>query len=116
MREYIMSLYVRFKQNKGTTDEADYKIVYDAAKNQRLYRIKKAKMLENDKSYINQSQNKCKAVWTLITIGINNCKKTDSFPLWHCYFCVPIHGNPKKEATVSYYVRFGKQIEQINLL
>lgn len=48
MRYCIISLYDRFKHNKGTIDEPNYKQIYNSASKQYKIRMKEVNMLENE--------------------------------------------------------------------
>lgn len=77
IRQFKLALYDRYKNNKGTVWEPNYRTDYLKAKN--LFRIKidEAKRLENE-SYIANSKNKCKAAWNVVKTESNLKKQTDN--------------------------------------
>lgn len=55
MRNYIISLYDRFKHNKGTIDEPNYKQIYNSANKQYKIRMKEVNMLANENKTISNN-------------------------------------------------------------
>lgn len=52
MRYYIISLYDRFKHDKGTIDEPNYKQIYNSANKQYKIGMKEVNMLVNENKTI----------------------------------------------------------------
>lgn len=55
MHYYIISLHDRFKQNKGTTDEPNYKQIYNSANKQYKIRMRGKYACKWKQNYIKQS-------------------------------------------------------------
>lgn len=74
VKEFVLTLYDRFRNSKGTPNESKYKKEYLTAKKVYQYKIRQEKISQNE-SYIKNSSNKCKAAWNVIKSEANSISK-----------------------------------------